>query len=215
MTTGRSRVTDFSLIETLRFDADAGFVRLRLHLARLSRSARRVGFPEPAAAAAKLDEAVAGASRGLRVRLTLDRQGLMEVTTAPFTPLPADTLWTVRIAHSRLDSNDKLLRLKTTNRAVYDTARAEYASSDADEVVMLNERGEVCEGTITSVFLDDGSGILRTPPISCGLLAGVLRTELICQRKARVSRISLEELRAGKLYVGNSLRGLIPATIIA
>jgi 4-amino-4-deoxychorismate lyase len=215
MTTGRSRVTDFSLIETLRFDADAGFVRLRLHLARLSRSARRVGFPEPAAAAAKLDEAVAGASRGLRVRMTLDRQGLMEVTTAPFTPLPADTLWTVRIAHSRLDSNDKLLRLKTTNRAVYDTARAEYASSDADEVVMLNERGEVCEGTITSVFLDDGSGILRTPPISCGLLAGVLRTELICQRKARVSRISLEELRAGKLYVGNSLRGLIPATIIA
>jgi 4-amino-4-deoxychorismate lyase len=208
-------VTDFSLIETLRFDADAGFVRLRLHLARLSRSARRVGFPEPATAAAKLDEAVAGASRGLRVRLTLDRQGLMEVTTAPFTPLPADTLWTVRIAHSRLDSNDKLLRLKTTNRAVYDTARAEYASSDADEVVMLNERGEVCEGTITSVFLDDGSGILRTPPISCGLLAGVLRTELICQRKARVSRISLEELRAGKLYVGNSLRGLIPATIIA
>lgn len=208
-------MTDFSLIETLRFDPDAGFVRLRLHLARLSRSARRVGFPEPAAAAAKLDEAVAGASRGLRVRLTLDRQGLMEVTTAPFTPLPADTLWTVRIAHSRLDSNDKLLRLKTTNRAVYDTARAEYASSDADEVVMLNERGEVCEGTITSVFLDDGSGILRTPPISCGLLAGVLRTELICQRKARVSRISLEELRAGKLYVGNSLRGLIPATIIA
>ena len=208
-------MTDFSLIETLRFDADAGFVRLRLHLARLSRSARRVGFPEPATAAAKLDEAVAGASRGLRVRMTLDRQGLMEVTTAPFTPLPADTLWTVRIAHSRLDSNDKLLRLKTTNRAVYDTARAEYASSDADEVVMLNERGEVCEGTITSVFLDDGSGILRTPPISCGLLAGVLRTELICQRKARVSRISLEELRAGKLYVGNSLRGLIPATIIA
>jgi 4-amino-4-deoxychorismate lyase len=208
-------VTDFSLIETLRFDPDAGFVRLRLHLARLSRSARRVGFPEPATAAAKLDEAVAGASRGLRVRMTLDRQGLMEVTTAPFTPLPADTLWTVRIAHSRLDSNDKLLRLKTTNRAVYDTARAEYASSDADEVVMLNERGEVCEGTITSVFLDDGSGILRTPPISCGLLAGVLRTELICQRKARVSRISLEELRAGKLYVGNSLRGLIPATIIA
>ena len=208
-------MTDVSLIETLRFDADAGFVRLRLHLARLSRSARRVGFPEPAAAAAKLDEAVAGASRGLRVRMTLDRQGLMEVTTAPFTPLPADTLWTVRIAHSRLDTNDKLLRLKKTNRAVYDTARAEYASSDADEVVMLNERGEVCEGTITSVFLDDGSGILRTPPISCGLLAGVLRTELICQRKARVSRISLEELRAGKLYVGNSLRGLIPATIIA
>jgi 4-amino-4-deoxychorismate lyase len=206
-------VTDFSLIETLRFEPDAGFIRWRLHLARLSRSARRVGFPEPAAAAAKLNEAVTGASQGLRVRLTLDRQGQMEVTTAPFAPLPADTPWTLRIANTRLDSNDKLLRMKTTKRAVYDNARAEYASSDADEVVMLNERGEVCEGTITSVFLDDGSGILRTPPISCGLLAGVLRTELICQRRARVGRISLEELRAGRLYVGNSLRGLISATL--
>ncbi len=44
-------------------------------------------------------------------------------------------------------------------------------------------KGEVCEGTITSVFLDDGSGYLKTPPIACGLLAGVLRTELICQRR--------------------------------
>ena len=75
---------------------------------------------------------------------------------------------------------DKLLRHKTTRRAVYEAARAEYPAAEADEVLLLNERGEACEGTITSVFLDDGSGILKTPPISCGLLAGVLRTELIC-----------------------------------
>jgi len=80
---------------------------------------------------------------------------------------------------------------------------------------MLNEKDEVCEGTITSVFLDDGSGILRTPPISCGLLAGVLRTELICQRKARVDRIGLADIAAGKLYMGNSLRGLIPAMLLS
>jgi 4-amino-4-deoxychorismate lyase len=207
-------MTDFSLIETLRFEPDTGFVRLRLHLARLSRSARRVGFPEPAAAAAILNEVVTGASRCLRVRLTLDKEGRIEVTAAPFTPLPAATVWAVRVADTRLDSNDRLLRMKTTNRAVYDIARAEYASSDADEVIMLNERAEVCEGTITSVFLDDGSGVLRTPPISCGLLAGVLRTELICQRKARVGRISGQDLRSGGLYVGNSLRGLIAATLL-
>ena len=108
----------------------------------------------------------------------------------------------------------RLLRLKTTRREVYETARAEYPASEADEVLLLNERREVCEGTITSVFLDDGSGTLRTPPISCGLLAGVLRTELICQRRARVGRISVTDLTAGKLYMGNSLRGLIPARLI-
>jgi 4-amino-4-deoxychorismate lyase len=203
----------FSLIETLRYEPRQGFTRLRLHLARLERSARRIGFPKPADAAARLQEAVVGAAGPLRVRLTFDSTGRVEVTTAPFAPLSPEMIWTVGVAETRLDSADKLLRIKTTRRAVYDAARAEFTTLQADEVLMLNERGDVCEGTITSVFLDDGSGILRTPPIACGLLAGVLRTELICQRKARVARITLDDLATGKLFVGNSLRGLIPAKL--
>jgi 4-amino-4-deoxychorismate lyase len=207
-------VADFSLIETLRYEPDTGFIRLRLHLARLTRSARRIGFPQPVDALERLQQAIAGATSPRRVRLTFDENANIEVTTAPFTPLAPDTTWTIRIADQRLDSADKLLRIKTTRRAVYEAARAEYASDEADEVLMLNERDEACEGTITSIFLDDGSDMLRTPPISCGLLAGVLRTELICQRKARVGRITRDDLKTGKLYVGNSLRGLIPARLI-
>ena len=206
-------MTGFSLIETLRWQPDEGFIRLRLHLARLSRSARRVGFPGPMDVVAKLEAAVRDEQGPRRIRLTFDREGRIDVTTAPFTPLPQDTIWKLRLAGTRLDSTDKLLRIKTTRRAVYEAARAEFLQQQADEVIMLNERQEVCEGTITSVFLDDGSGILRTPPISCGLLAGVLRTELICQRKARVGRITPDELDAGTLFVGNSLRGLIRASL--
>ncbi|MBB3595470.1 4-amino-4-deoxychorismate lyase [Rhizobium sp. BK529] len=206
-------MTDFSLIETLRWQPDDGFIRLRLHLARLSRSARRIGFPEPLHAAAKLKEAVKGEHEPRRVRLIFDREGHIDITTGPFVPLPPDTVWTLRISSTRLDSADRLLRIKTTRRGIYEAARAEFTQQQADEVLLLNEREEVCEGTITSVFLDDGSGTLRTPPISCGLLAGVLRTELICQRKARVGRIRLDDLEQGTLYVGNSLRGLIRATL--
>ncbi|MFS2153574.1 aminotransferase class IV family protein [Rhizobium sp. Rhizsp42] len=207
-------MADFSLIETLRYEPDTGFIRLRLHLARLTRSARRIGFPQPVGALEKLQQAVAGAKSPQRVRLTFDESATIDVTSAPFTPLAPDTTWTIRIADQRLDSSDKLLRIKTTRRAVYEAARAEYAPHEADEVLMLNERDEACEGTIASIFLDDGSGLLRTPPISCGLLAGVLRTELICQRKARVGRITRDDLKTGKLYVGNSLRGLIPAKVV-
>ena len=205
---------DFSLIETLRYEPQTGFVRLRLHLARLQRSARRLGFPAPKDALTKLDAAVAGATAPLRVRLTFDRAGQTDITTAVFTPLAADTVWRVRIAKTRIDSADTLLRVKTTRRSVYEAARAEYPSTEADEILLLNEKGEVCEGTITSIFLDDGSAPLRTPPISCGLLAGVLRTELICQRKARVGRIRLDDLENATLYVGNSLRGLIRVQLI-
>ncbi|CAN7401423.1 aminotransferase class IV family protein [Rhizobium rhizogenes] len=205
---------DFSLIETLRYEPQTGFVRLRLHLARLQRSARRLGFPAPKDVLTKLDAAVAGATIPLRVRLTFDHAGRTDVTTAAFTPLAADTVWRVRIAETRLDSADTLLRVKTTRRSIYEAARAEYSPAEADEVLLLNEKSEVCEGTITSVFIDDGSGPLRTPPISCGLLAGVLRTELICQRKARVGRIRLDDLENTTLYVGNSLRGLIRAQLL-
>ncbi|SCB29165.1 aminotransferase class IV family protein [Rhizobium multihospitium] len=207
-------VEDFSLIETLRYEPEAGFVRLRLHLARLQRSSRRLGFSAPQNVLGKLEQAVAGATTPLRVRLTLDRHGQTEVTTAPFTPLPPDTVWRVRIAATRLDSADKLLRVKTTHRGVYEAARAEYRADEADEVLLLNEKDEVCEGTITSIFLEDGPETLRTPPISAGLLAGVLRTELICQRKTRVGRIRLDDLKDRTLYVGNSLRGLIRAQLL-
>ncbi|MBA5802515.1 aminotransferase class IV family protein [Rhizobium changzhiense] len=205
---------DFSLIETLRWQPGEGFIRLRLHLARLSRSARRLGFPPPIEAEAKLETAVAGAAGPRRIRLTFNAQGHIEVTSAAFVPLGQDTVWTVRIAKTRLDSSDRLLRVKTTRRAIYESARGEYTAAEADEVILLNEHGDVCEGTITSIFLDDGTGILRTPPISCGLLAGVLRTELICRRQARVGRITLADLEAGTLYIGNSLRGLIRANLV-
>ncbi len=205
-------MTDFSLIETLRYEPDAGFVRLRLHLARLKRSARRLGFSGADRVQAELLKAVEGATVPLRIRLTL-AHGAIAVTTAAFTPLAADTVWRVRLAETRLSSEDKLLRVKTTRRGVYEAARAEYPPSEVDEVLLLNEKGEVCEGTITSIFLDDGSGTLKTPPIACGLLAGVLRTELICQRQARVARLSPDDLARGQLYVGNSLRGLIRAKL--
>ncbi|MBP1885338.1 aminotransferase class IV family protein [Sinorhizobium mexicanum] len=206
-------MTDFSLLETLRFEPETGFVRLQLHLARLTRSARRLGFAGAEAAQAHLTEAVRGAVGPLRVRLTLDRHGAIAVTTAPFAPLPDDTVWRARIAATRLDSGNRLLRVKTTRREIFEAARGEFTPEEADEVILLNEKGEVCEGTITSVFLDDGSGILKTPPISCGLLAGVLRTDLICQRRARVSRLTPADLESGRLYLGNSLRGLIRAKL--
>jgi len=208
-------IDDFSLIETLRFEPDVGFIRLRLHLARLDRSARRLGFPAPQDVTAALGAVVANAVGPQRVRLTFDRAGRIAITTIPFVPLAAETVWRVRIAKIRIDSTDTLLRAKTTRRAVYDRARAEYSAAEADEVLLLNEKDEVCEGTITSVFADDGSGLLRTPPIVCGLLAGVLRSELICARKARTGRIAFSDLATGTLFVGNSLRGLITAKLVS
>lgn len=209
-------MTEFSLIETMRFEPRHGLVRRRLHLERLKRSANRLGFVRPADLETRLDAALAtdDEPETLRVRLVLAADGSLDITTTPFTPLRPGTIWHLRIATTRLSSSDPHLRYKTSKRHRYEAARAEFAGTEADEVLLLNEKDEPCEGTITSLFLDDGSGVLKTPPISAGLLAGVLRTELICARRARVCRLTLSDLETGTLFMGNSLRGLIEARLI-
>lgn len=204
---------DFSLIETMRWQPDAGFLRLDQHLRRLSRSADALGFRQPQDAKGKLEKEVFG-DAPLRVRLVMTYRGKMEVTATPFEPIPEETVWRLKIAKTRLQSEDSLFRHKTSRREPYEAARAEFSKDEADEVLLLNERGEVCEGTITNIFAEAADGMLLTPPLTSGLLPGVLRAELIRERKARGEVLKLDDLRHRKLFVGNSLRGLIPAELI-
>ena len=183
------------LIETVRWDG-ARAPRWRLHLDRLRRSAGLLGWSCP-------DVAPEGPAHPARLRLTLDREGRVEWTVASLPPAKAE--WRVGLAGERLRSDDPWLSVKSTRRDAYDRARANLPEG-LDEVIFLNERGEVCDGSITTVFFDRGQG-MRTPPLSCGLLPGVLRAELGCAEEV----LRAEDLPNTRLWVGNALRGLIPA----
>lgn len=191
------------LIETLLWDGTA-YPRLPLHLARLARGAAALGYAcDASAVRAALAAATATSPAPRRVRLTLGAAGDAEVTTAPLPPAAAG--WRIALAPARLSSSDPWLGVKSTRRAAYDEARAALPDG-IDELVFLNERDEVCDGTITTLFFDRGAG-LRTPPLSCGLLPGVLRAELGVPEEPLHPR----DLPHVRLWVGNALRGLIPA----
>ncbi|QDC00581.1 aminotransferase class IV family protein [Mesorhizobium sp. 8] len=206
---------DFELIETMRWEPDAGFLRLDRHLARLYASATELGFAcDPRRVGEALANATARQSAALRTRLVLSRNGDVTASAQPYEPLPADRVWKLGLARSRLDSADPLLRHKTSRRQAYTHARSEYLVTQADEVLLANERGELCEGTITTLFADFGGAALATPRLDCGLLAGVLRAEMLDQGKAEEAVFSYDDLKSAKaVLVGNSLRGLIPARL--
>lgn len=195
------------LIETLRFDPAAGAVRAALHLARMQASAMHFGKIFHLEQAERMLAAVA-AGQPLRLRLLLDDDDRLSLATHPFQPVQQGAVWTVRIATTRLSSNDPLLAHKTTARQTYEAARAEFALEDADEVLMENENGHLCEGTFTSLFVSKG-GTLVTPRLSHGLLRGVLRQELIDSGKATEGDITRTDLLKFPFFIGNSLRGLI------
>jgi 4-amino-4-deoxychorismate lyase len=183
------------LIETLLWDG-AGAPRWPLHLARLRRSAGMLGWGCP-------DVVPPGPDHPARLRLTMDREGRVDWTVSDLPPVKSE--WHVGIAEERLQSDNPWLRVKSTRREVYDRARAALPAG-LDEIIFLNERGEVCDGTITTVFFDRGQG-KRTPPLACGLLPGVLRADLGFPEEVLLA----EDLPTVRLWAGNALRGLIPA----
>lgn len=203
---------EFELIETFQYDPDSGFIRLDRHMARLRKSAETFNFPLNESALHRKLEAIKVSSSALRIRLTLDPNGIINLTSSPYIPLAPSTQWRLSIATTRLDSCDPLLQHKTSRRQIYDEARSEFSPNEIDEVLLLNERGEVCEGTITSIFVDIGETACLTPALECGLLAGVLREEMLDRGIARETVITMEQLKAAQsIFVGNSLRGMICA----
>tara|TARA_R110002096_G_scaffold22170_4_gene71499 strand:- start:18934 stop:19563 length:630 start_codon:yes stop_codon:yes gene_type:complete len=193
------------VIETLGFTPDDGFVRLAAHIDRMEATCDRLKFPfDRGAVLMALGEAVDAIAA--RVRMTVNADGKIAVQVGMIVPVDR---WRVGISDVVLKSDNPWLSVKTSERSIYDTARAGLV--DLDEVLFLNERGEVCEGTITNVFADLGDGLV-TPPVSCGCLPGVLRGEMLASGDAREGVLTLDDLRTAKgVFVGNSLRGLIKA----
>jgi len=208
------------LIETLRHEA-GGYCRLELHLQRLQASAAAFRFPFDrdrvlhALVEARRDRVSHTLSQAprditpLRVRLTLDEHGQVEVSSAPLAPNPAT--WRYRLAEHALDSQDPLLRHKTDWRELHDAERERAArQSGCDEVLFRNERGELCEGSRSNLFIAIGDELL-TPTASSGLLEGCLRRELLATGRCREAVLTPTDLSAAsQVYFGNSLRGLIP-----
>jgi para-aminobenzoate synthetase/4-amino-4-deoxychorismate lyase len=115
----------------------------------------------------------------------------------------------VKLAASPVSRDDVFLYHKTTNRTVYDRARL----ADADDVLLWNEEGELTESTMANLVVEL-DGVLVTPPVECGLLAGTLRGELLDRGEIGERIVGVDDLRrATRLWLINSVQGWRPATL--
>jgi para-aminobenzoate synthetase / 4-amino-4-deoxychorismate lyase len=206
---------DYGLIETLRWSG--GYVRLALHLERLSASAAALGFRfDREQVLGQLTEAAASlpAGKERRVRCELRRDGTLQITTAAMPPATDGALH-IAVASLWVDAGDPFLRHKTTRRAIYERAFAEASVQSCDDALLLNRQGFATETSRSTIFVER-DGMLLTPPSEHGLLPGVLRRELIETGAVREAPLRLEDIRqADRWFVGNSLRGLQIARLAA
>ena len=225
--------------ETLRYDPAAkgalpeapGFERLDRHLARWERSSAWLGLPpQRDAVIAALRDGVAGLTGAHRVRVTLADSGEIEVTSTPlpmlrFNDTPAAALAAAdellagggklpraALAIQRVDESDPARAHKTTERPLYYAGRRYAEAAGLEDVLFLDSRGMLCEGSIASVFVVSGPRdrpTVVTPPLRAGALPGVLREELIEQGRVEERDVGVEQLRsASAVLLGSSVRGL-------
>lgn len=180
------------VFETMRTERGEPFAVTR-HLRRLRRSLAGLGVD--------LDRTDDELRAGLRaVASTIDGPAKIRLTvTAGPGPLGSgrdDGPTTAFVVGGRLDpwpptgravtvpwrrnEHSAVAGLKTTSYAENVVALAAARERGASEALLANTAGDLCEGTGSNVFVVH-DGVIRTPPLSSGCLAGVTR-ELIVER---------------------------------
>ncbi len=199
-------VRRLDLIETMAFDPEDGLLLLDRHLGRIAASAAALGFAfDRHGARNELQAATFRLRVASRVRMLLAPSGAVAIEVGALPETPAEPV-SVAVVPLPVAPSDFRLRHKTTDRAFYDSARLE---AGCFEVVFAREDGRLTEGSFTSLFVPRGD-MLVTPPLADGLLAGVLRTELLASGRAVEGVLTADDL-AHEFFIGNAVRGLIRA----
>jgi para-aminobenzoate synthetase/4-amino-4-deoxychorismate lyase len=158
-------------------------------------------------------------STAMRLRVDLSPNGDIDTQWGPLDPIhePVKIFWAQDILanHCEIDSQNLLLRHKVSNRDLYDAAWQQAVKLGGFDALFVNEQGFVTEGGRSSIFIKTAnSNEWLTPPLSAGVLPGVMRKALLADStlNAREANLTIQEvLNAKEIMLSNALRGAIKA----
>ncbi len=206
------RQPEFQILETMYWAGE--YRHLEDHIARMKGSAEYFDFrfDEWKVRGTLQDLAARLPSAPQRVRITLTQEGTVKVQYQEYVD---ERFARVRISTQTVSRYDRFLFHKTTNRQLYDDEWVAARNAGCDDALFFNEKGELTEGARHNVFVVK-DGVWRTPPISCGLLAGTCRAQVLReQMEACEAILTLDDLLyADGIYLCNSVRGIYPVALL-
>ncbi|MGA7779776.1 MAG: chorismate-binding protein [Paraburkholderia sp.] len=212
----------FELFETMYGTREEGIRHLDRHLARLNASAAWLGFRfDEAEVRARIAVQCASlpVEKPHRVRLALGKSGAVQIVTAVLAALSepvVGVLLATDHGFAATEAGDALLHHKTTRREQYDLGWRTAEAHGAFDTLFFNDRGELTEGGRSNVFVKL-AGRWWTPPLSSGVLPGVMRGVLLEDADLGAAERLLtrtDVLNAEALMVCNALRGAISARVV-
>lgn len=199
----------YDLLETMAFDPIEGVRLLELHLARMKASAEALGFAfDRHEVRNELQAATFRLREYSRVRLLASASGSIAIEVREHRTWPQAIL-PVAVVQRHAAADDPRLRHKTTDRSIY---RDALSRGGTYEVLMTDAGGYLTEGCFSTIFVERGDKLL-TPPLSRGLLPGILRQSLIDMGEAVEADLRVRDLENG-FFLGNAARGMVAATLV-
>jgi branched-subunit amino acid aminotransferase/4-amino-4-deoxychorismate lyase len=205
MTANLTRAADFSLVETILWEPCCGIWLLPEHLLRLRLSAAHFSFAyEEDRLLCQLDEIAGGLAQHAHIiRVLINLRGDIQLSADPASPDNRPVR--AALAKHAIDPTNIFLYHSTTNRQVYDQAKAER--QEVGEVILWNNRGEVTE-SCTSNLIVEIDGQYYTPPVEAGLLPGTYRAHLLAEGNLTERPIAIDALpNFSKIYLVNAAIG--------
>ena len=210
------RYKEFRLFESILYNKD--YVFLEEHLKRLKSSAEYFSFNFDILKIRQILKEVEkklSDKKFYKVKLFLDKKGKVEVEWQILKNLKFKGKNQVILSKAKTDPHNVFLYHKTTNRYLYNSEYRKALNNGFCEVIFTNKKGEITEGAISNIFILK-DGIYFTPPVSAGLLDGIYRRHFIRTNRKKVVEKSLflqDLIRADKIFICNSVRGLFPVTL--
>lgn len=206
----------FRLFTTARVENGEVFL-LEEHLKRLKESSEFFVFQfDEMLIRKKIKELLrkTGPDKTSRLKIMLDKHGNLDFDIAEFR-CETDEPVKVIISDKRISSKDPFQHFKTTRRDLYDEELERVRSLGYDEVLFFNEDGFLAEGAVSNIFIRKGD-LWITPPLSCGVLAGIYRSYFIKNHPGcSEGYITAGDLKtADEVILTNALRKERPAILI-
>jgi len=202
-------MTKPSLIETMHSTAKGEIPLLARHLRRLHASAQTLGYPCPLPEIEQVLLTAAHQAQAQRLRLLLHPGGRFESSHQPLPDASVkNSPQLVILAEPRLDASDFWLYHKTTHRPLYARATSWLQSNpEYIDCLFLNQHHQLCEGSISNLYLQL-DGAWYTPPITCGVLPGIMRETLLESGEVRERILHLDDLAVAQgVRISNAVRG--------
>lgn len=197
----------FYLFETMRLRHSVGILMLERHLQRMEKAANYFGInysEKKALAFIETELKSQTVNFDARLKLTLNVFGKFNLQCFRIDE-PFESNQLVQFVATPVNKNNIFLYHKTNFRGVYDRAQSEVPP--LVEPILFNQESEVTETNISNIVFEV-NGVLFTPPVKCGLLSGIMRTELLQNNAIKERTITKSELlEVDKVYLINALRG--------